>query len=93
MQPTFFYLQVHVSKPGENEFRGMLGSVGVYGTITEFLMQMTPPKAIQLITVRKSDKDMFKSLNDLLKVCYHLTILCYLGCVICRFQLMPVRKC
>lgn len=31
-------------------------------------MQMTPPSATQLITVRRSDKDMMKSIEELLKV-------------------------
>eukprot|EP00878_Enallax_costatus_P000622 GHUV01000724.1.p1 GENE.GHUV01000724.1~~GHUV01000724.1.p1 ORF type:complete len:626 (+),score=75.62 GHUV01000724.1:267-2144(+) len=66
--------KVHTSKPGDAEFRGMLGSVGVYGIITEFLIQMTPPKAIQLITVRKSDKDMFKTIKELLKITPHMLI-------------------
>lgn len=42
----------------------------------------------------ESAKDTFKSLNDLLKVRAHLDILllCYLGCDLCKFQLMIVRK-
>jgi hypothetical protein len=36
--------------------------------MTEFLMQMTPPSYTELITVKKSDKDMFKQINELLKV-------------------------
>jgi hypothetical protein len=31
-------------------------------------MQMTPPSYTELITVKKSDKDMFKTINELLKV-------------------------
>lgn len=61
-------LQVHTSKPTDPEFHGMVGGLGVFGIMTEFLMQMTPPKAIQLITVRKNDTDMFNELNSLLKV-------------------------
>lgn len=60
--------KVHVSKPDDPEFRGMNGGLGVYGVMTEFLMQMTPPRGAELITVRKSDKDMFKTINELLKV-------------------------
>eukprot|EP00878_Enallax_costatus_P001016 GHUV01001150.1.p1 GENE.GHUV01001150.1~~GHUV01001150.1.p1 ORF type:complete len:631 (+),score=62.78 GHUV01001150.1:321-2213(+) len=66
--------KVHVSKPGDAEFRGALGGLGVFGIMTEFLMQMTPPKAIQLITVRKSDKDMFKTVQELLKITPHILI-------------------
>jgi hypothetical protein len=38
------------------------------GVMTEFLMQMTPPSYTELITVKKSDKDMFRTINELLKV-------------------------
>jgi FAD/FMN-containing dehydrogenase len=59
---------VHVSKPTDPEFRGMVGSVGSFGIITELLVQMTPPSATTLITVRKNDTDMLKDLEELLKV-------------------------
>ncbi|WIA23842.1 hypothetical protein OEZ85_013501 [Tetradesmus obliquus] len=66
--------KVHVSKPSDPEFRGMVGGMGTYGVMTEFLMQMTPPSYTELITVKKSDKEMFKTINELLKITPHILI-------------------
>jgi len=48
----------------------MNGGMGVYGVITELLMQMTKPTYTTLITVEQSDANMFKDVQKLLKVCY-----------------------
>lgn len=61
-------LQVHVSKPQDPEFRGMVGGLGVYGVITELLMQMTPLSYTTLTTVQMQDKNLFKDVNNMLKV-------------------------
>ena len=61
-------LQVHVSKPTDPEFRAMNGGLGTFGVITELLMQMTKPTYTTLTTVEKSDKDMVKDVQELLKV-------------------------
>eukprot|EP00775_Hariotina_reticulata_P005676 gene5676-5914_t len=66
--------EVHVSKPADPEFRGMVGSVGTYGVITEFLIQMTPPSATTLITVRKNDTNMLKDIEELLKISPHILV-------------------
>eukprot|EP00878_Enallax_costatus_P039822 GHUV01045739.1.p1 GENE.GHUV01045739.1~~GHUV01045739.1.p1 ORF type:complete len:480 (+),score=92.29 GHUV01045739.1:93-1532(+) len=66
--------KVHVSKPQDPEFKGMVGGIGVYGIMTEFLMQMTPPSYTTLITVRKSDKNMMQEINSLLQITPHILI-------------------
>lgn len=60
---------VHVSKQGDLELKAFAGSVGVFGVVTEILVQMTPPTNTQLITVVKDDKKMMDKINALLKVC------------------------
>lgn len=62
-----FFLQVRVSKPDDPEFRGMNGGLGVYGVLTEFLMQMTPLSYTTLVTVEQSDKNMLQDVQNLLK--------------------------
>ncbi|KAF8060339.1 GULLO1 [Scenedesmus sp. PABB004] len=65
---------VRVARRGDPEFRAMVGGLGTFGVVTELLLQMTAPTATQLITVRKSDKDMLASINELLKVTPHILI-------------------
>lgn len=57
-----------MSKPSDPEFRGMNGGLGVYGVMTEFLMQMTPLSYTTLTTVEQKDTNMHKDLQGLLKV-------------------------
>jgi hypothetical protein len=57
-----------VSTPTDPEFRGMNGGLGVYGVITELLMQMTPLGYTTLTTVEYKDINMHKDLQKLLKV-------------------------
>lgn len=57
-----------MSKPEDPEFRGMVGGLGVYGVITELLMQMTPLSYTTLTTVQKQDTNLFKDVNNMLKV-------------------------
>lgn len=59
--------KVHVSKPQDPEFRGMVGGLGVYGVITELLMQMTPLSYTTLTTIQTKDTNMFRDVNNMLK--------------------------
>jgi hypothetical protein len=59
---------VRVSRPKNPEFKAFNGGVGVFGVVTELLLQMTPPTNTQLITVVKEDKNMMEEINRLLKV-------------------------
>jgi FAD/FMN-containing dehydrogenase len=59
---------VHVSRPSDPEFKALNGGLGMFGVITELLLQLTPPTNTELITVVKSDKDMMNEINRLLKV-------------------------
>lgn len=61
-------LQVHKSKPSDPEFRGMAGSLGVFGVVTELLMQMTPPTYTTLTTIEQKDTNLFKDVQNLVKV-------------------------
>lgn len=64
----------------------MNGGLGVYGVITELLMQMTKPTYTTLITVEQSDANMFKDVQKLLKV-RHSSVISILqsshACTIC----------
>jgi FAD/FMN-containing dehydrogenase len=60
--------RVRVSRPKDPEFKAFNGGVGVFGVVTELLLQMTPPTNTQLITVVKEDKNMMEEINRLLKV-------------------------
>jgi FAD/FMN-containing dehydrogenase len=60
--------RVCVSRPKDPEFKAFNGGVGVFGVVTELLLQMTPPTNTQLITVVKEDKNMMEEINRLLKV-------------------------
>lgn len=60
-------LQVHVSKPTDPEFHGMNGGLGVFGVMTEFLMQMTPPTFTTLTTIEQKDTNMFTDVQKLVK--------------------------
>lgn len=59
--------KVHASKPTDPEFKAMVGGLGVFGVVTELLMQMTPPTATTLVTVEGDDKNMFADVQRLLK--------------------------
>jgi hypothetical protein len=59
---------IHVSKPSDPEFKAFNGGLGLFGVITELLLQLTPPTLTELITVAKDDKDMMNEINRLLKV-------------------------
>ncbi|WIA09638.1 hypothetical protein OEZ85_009026 [Tetradesmus obliquus] len=65
---------VHVSTPSDPEFRAFNGGLGMFGVITELLMQLTPPTNTELITVVKNDKDMMAEINRLLKISPHMLI-------------------
>jgi FAD/FMN-containing dehydrogenase len=60
--------RVRTSTPKDPEFKAFNGGVGVFGVVTELLLQMTPPTNTQLITVVKEDKNMMEEINRLLKV-------------------------
>lgn len=60
--------KVHVSKKGDPEFAAFNGGLGVFGVMTELLIQLTPPTNTQLITVTKKDANMLADINNLLKV-------------------------
>jgi FAD/FMN-containing dehydrogenase len=60
--------KVHVSKKGDPEFAALNGGLGVFGVMTELLLQLTPPSNTQLITVTKNDTNMMQEINKLLKV-------------------------
>jgi FAD/FMN-containing dehydrogenase len=60
--------KVHVSKKGDPEFAAFNGGLGVFGIMTELLIQLTPPSNTQLITVTKKDTTMMAEINNLLKV-------------------------
>eukprot|EP00775_Hariotina_reticulata_P007191 gene7191-7405_t len=66
--------KIRVSKPGDAEFKAMVGGLGVLGVMTEFVMQMTPKSATTLITVRRSDTNMMKDIEELLKISPHMLI-------------------
>lgn len=66
--------QVHVSKPTDPEFRGMNGGLGVYGVMTEFLMQMTPPSYTTLITSELPDTNMLADVQKMLKTSPHILV-------------------
>jgi FAD/FMN-containing dehydrogenase len=57
-----------VSKKGDPEFAAFNGGLGVFGVMTELLLQLTPPTVTQLITVVKNDTAMMEDINKLLKV-------------------------
>jgi hypothetical protein len=61
-------LQIHVSKPTDPEFRGMNGGLGVFGVMTEFLMQLTPLTYTTLTTIEQKDTNMFADVQKLIKV-------------------------
>lgn len=61
--------KVHTSKKGDPEFAAFNGGLGVFGVITELLIQLTPPTNTQLITVQHKDAQMMADINNLLKVC------------------------
>jgi hypothetical protein len=60
--------KIHVSKPTDPEFNAFNGGLGMFGIITELLVQLTPPTNTELITVVKNDNDMMNEINRLLKV-------------------------
>lgn len=62
--------KVHVSKKGDPEFAAFNGGLGVFGIMTELLIQLTPPSNTQLITITKNDTDLMTDINNLLKVTY-----------------------
>lgn len=59
---------VHVSKRGEPDFSAFAGSLGVFGVMTELLLQLTPSANAELMTVKQNDKDMAANIDALLKV-------------------------
>jgi hypothetical protein len=46
----------------------MNGGLGVFGVMTEFLMQMTPPTYTTLTTIEQKDSNMFADVQKLIKV-------------------------
>lgn len=60
--------KVHKSKKGNPEFAAFNGGLGVFGVMTELLIQMTPPTNTQLITVTNKDDKLMADINRLLKV-------------------------
>ena len=60
--------KVHKSKKGDPEFAAFNGGLGVFGVMTELLIQMTPPTNTQLITVTNKDDKLMEDINKLLKV-------------------------
>lgn len=60
--------KVHVSKKGDPEFAAFNGGLGVFGVMTELLIQLTAPSNTQLITVTKKDTNIMAEINNLLKV-------------------------
>jgi FAD/FMN-containing dehydrogenase len=60
--------KIHTSKPTDPAFKAFNGGLGMFGVITELLVQLTPPTNTELITIVKSDKDMMNEINRLLKV-------------------------
>jgi FAD/FMN-containing dehydrogenase len=61
--------KVHVSKKGDPEFAAFNGGLGVFGVMTELLIQLTAPSNTQLITLTKKDTNMMaEKINNLLKV-------------------------
>ncbi|WIA38074.1 hypothetical protein OEZ86_001443 [Tetradesmus obliquus] len=66
--------RIRTSTRKDPEFKAFNGGVGVFGVVTELLLQMTPPSNTQLITVMKDDKDMMGEINRLLKISPHILI-------------------
>lgn len=60
--------KVHTSKKGDPEFAAFNGGLGVFGVMTELLIQLTPPTNTQLITVTNKDTKLMADINNLLKV-------------------------
>jgi hypothetical protein len=60
--------RVRVSKRGDPEFGAFNGGLGVFGIMTELLIQLTPPSNTQLISVVRKDANMMADINSLLKV-------------------------
>lgn len=60
--------KVRVSKKGDPEFAAFNGGLGIFGIMTELLIQLTPLSNTELITVMKKDKNMMEEINKLLKV-------------------------
>lgn len=61
--------KVHVSKQGDADFTAFNGGLGVFGVMTELLIQLTPTSNAELITVKQNDTNMMNNINGLLKVC------------------------
>jgi hypothetical protein len=61
--------KMHVSKKGDADFRAFNGGLGVFGVMTELLIQLTPTSNAELITVKQNDTNMMDNINALLKVC------------------------
>lgn len=66
--------KVHVSKPSDPEFKAFNGGIGLFGVMTELLIQLTPPTLTELITVKLSDKNLMQDIERLLKVSPHILI-------------------
>lgn len=60
--------KVRVSKKGDPEFAAFNGGLGMFGIMTELLIQLTPLTNTELITVMKKDTNMMEEINKLLKV-------------------------
>lgn len=60
--------KVHVSKKGDPEFAAFNGGLGVFGVMTELLIQLTPTTDTRLSTVTNKDTDMTADINKMLKV-------------------------
>jgi FAD/FMN-containing dehydrogenase len=51
------------------DFKGVPGSLGLMGVVTELTLQLTPPTNTQLITWKqRSDKQLMKDIQGMLKV-------------------------
>jgi hypothetical protein len=64
-------LQVHVSKPGDLEFDAIPGGLGVYGVITELVLQMTPASLTTLNTIDGDDANLYPDVQGIVKVRVH----------------------
>lgn len=71
--------QIRVSTTSDTEFAAFKGSLGVFGVMTELLLQLTPTTYTELITVQQEDTDMAAKIEDLLKV----SVLCLAGSACC----------
>jgi FAD/FMN-containing dehydrogenase len=69
---------VHVSKKDDPEFTAFPGSLGVFGVMTELLLQLTPSANAQLTTVKQNDRDMEANIEALLKVWRFVCSVCTL---------------